>query len=317
MAEWRIGEIKQVNGEWYQCIESHSSCEGCDFKNTFKCSYAGTKCSFPVRQDHTSVIFKKLEKIENPIKSKGRVFQKLKSYYGNCSGCVFNTDKNVCDKDYFIDGPCPNIETWVEIKQDEKENEIETIHGKTCKEEVRGCDMGTIYTEIKRKEDMKEGESMTEKLKEYFAQASEEQIEKYLELLKRFNEYGVSVDEFIKLQETIQMKPFSLDAAKQGKPVCTRDGRKARIICFDKKCLDEQILIVLVDCGKEESIYFYTTDGKCIDDFSSFDLMMFPEKKEGWIVIHKEAIYDKETAEKIARETTADVIRIQKIEWEE
>lgn len=28
-------------------------------------------------------------------------------------------------------------------------------------------------------------------------------------------------------------------------------------------------------------------------------------------------VYDKETAEKIARETTANVIRIQKIEWEE
>ena len=117
-------------------------------------------------------------------------------------------------------------------------------------------------------------------------------------------------------EKKLNLKPFDIQKAREGKPVCTRDGRKARIICFDKKCLDEQILIVLVDCGKEESIYFYTTDGKCIDDFSSFDLMMFPEKKEGWIVIHKEAIYDKETAEKIARETTADVIRIQKIEWE-
>lgn len=38
---------------------------------------------------------------------------------------------------------------------------------------------------------------------------------------------------------------------------------------------------------------------------------------KGWVIIHKEAIYDKETAEKIAKETTADVIRIQKIEWEE
>ena len=45
--------------------------------------------------------------------------------------------------------------------------------------------------------------------------------------------------------------------------------------------------------------------------------MMLPEKKEGWIVINKEAVYDKETAEKIAKETTADVIRIQKIYWKE
>lgn len=86
-------------------------------------------------------------------------------------------------------------------------------------------------------------------------------------------------------ENKLNLKPFDLESAKAGKPVCTRDGRKARIICFDKKCLDEQILIVLVDCGKEESIYFYTTDGKCIDDFNSFDLMMLPEKKEGWINI--------------------------------
>lgn len=72
------------------------------------------------------------------------------------------------------------------------------------------------------------------------------------------------------------LKPFDLEEAKAGKPVCTRDGRRARIICFDKKCLDGQVLIVLVDCGKEECMYFYTTDGKCIDDFSSFDLMMLP-----------------------------------------
>lgn len=29
-------------------------------------------------------------------------------------------------------------------------------------------------------------------------------------------------------------KPFDLKKAKKGKPVCTRDGRKARIICFDR-----------------------------------------------------------------------------------
>lgn len=58
-------------------------------------------------------------------------------------------------------------------------------------------------------------------------------------------------------------------------------------------------------------------DGKARIYEAQADLMMLPEKKEGWVIIHKEAIYDKETAEKIARETTANVIRIQKIEWEE
>ena len=38
--------------------------------------------------------------------------------------------------------------------------------------------------------------------------------------------------------KTLNLKPFNLEAAKQGKPVCTRDGRKARIICFDAKRKD-------------------------------------------------------------------------------
>jgi hypothetical protein len=128
-----------------------------------------------------------------------------------------------------------------------------------------------------------------------------------------------NIEQVINMQK---MKPFNLEAAKAGKPVCTRDGRKARIICFDRKYLyDGQAfsIVALVNEGTySESVYSYTKDGlyepgKC----HNHDLMMLLQKKEGWIIIHKEAIYDKETAEKIARETTANVIRIQKIEWEE
>lgn len=31
------------------------------------------------------------------------------------------------------------------------------------------------------------------------------------------------------------MKQFDLEAAKKGAKVCTRDGREARILCFDSK----------------------------------------------------------------------------------
>lgn len=31
------------------------------------------------------------------------------------------------------------------------------------------------------------------------------------------------------------MKPFNLQQAKNGAPVCTKNGHKVRIICFDKK----------------------------------------------------------------------------------
>ena len=111
------------------------------------------------------------------------------------------------------------------------------------------------------------------------------------------------------------LKPFDLEAAKAGKPVSTRDGRKVRIICFDR--VGNFPIVALTDDReyKEEGVNLYDINGKGSNE--CFDLMMLPEKKEGWIVIHKEAIYDKETAEKIARETTSNVIRIQKIEWEE
>lgn len=82
--------------------------------------------------------------------------------------------------------------------------------------------------------------------------------------------------------------------------------------------VERQGLFALIETGNdEEMISSCDKDGKARIYEAQADLMMLPEKKEGWIIIHKEAIYDKETAEKIARETTANVIRIQKIEWEE
>lgn len=117
-------------------------------------------------------------------------------------------------------------------------------------------------------------------------------------------------------EKKLNLKPFDLEAAKAGKPVCTRDGRKARIICWDKKGLAP--IVALIEHENSEIFLAYYNNGRhTIRERSDNDLMMLPEKKEGWIIIHKEAIYDKETAEKIARETTANVIRIQKIEWEE
>lgn len=122
-------------------------------------------------------------------------------------------------------------------------------------------------------------------------------------------------------EKKLNLKEFDLEAAKAGKPVCTRDGRKARIICFDAKRKDGKNIMALIP-SKEypefEDLVAYPNNGNYHGGHENDgDLMMLPEKKEGWIIIHKEAIYDKETAEKIARETTANVIRIQKIEWEE
>ncbi len=248
--ERKVGEIFEYNGEWYQCVEG-TGCYKCAFYDKNICIANNPHCT--CRSDKKNVIFKKLEKVGNPIMVENKSYQKIKVPDSLCNNCAFydNFSRN-CKLSYYINHQpaysCLKDEIFVEIKQN--------------------------------KEDMKE---------------------------KKLN-----------------LKEFNLEAAKAGKPVCTRDGRKARIICFDRKLLFKGIsypIIALVeDTAKEETIYGYNEKGKVmIEDDATYkdDLMMLPQKKEGWIIIHKEAIYDKETAEKIARETTANVIRIQKIEWEE
>ena len=51
------------------------------------------------------------------------------------------------------------------------------------------------------------------------------------------------------------MKPFDIELAKAGYPVCTRDGRPVRILCFDRKSVDGYSILALVDEG------VFTDDG--------------------------------------------------------
>ena len=89
--------------------------------------------------------------------------------------------------------------------------------------------------------------------------------------------------------------PFDLEAAKQGKPVCTRDGRRARIICFDAKRKDEKNIIALVpskDYPGFEYLISYPNNGNYYGGHENDgDLMMLSEKKEGWVNVYKERVY--------------------------
>ena len=81
------------------------------------------------------------------------------------------------------------------------------------------------------------------------------------------------------------LKEFDLEAARSGKPVCTRDGRKARIICFDREGEGRSIIALVYNRESNiETCVPYFPDGrfyKNADDED--DLMMLPEKKEGWV----------------------------------
>ena len=118
------------------------------------------------------------------------------------------------------------------------------------------------------------------------------------------------------------LKEFDLEAAKAGKPVCTRDGRKARIICFDRDW--DMHIVALVTDPLGESVHYYLSNGKVdFDKQNDEDLMMLPEKKEGWVNIDKggsgkiaisSPYSTKEEAIHNDNETTIDTI---KISWKE
>lgn len=106
-------------------------------------------------------------------------------------------------------------------------------------------------------------------------------------------------------EKKLNLKPFDLQKAKEGKPVRTRDGRKARIVCFDRKLVNTECMIVLIDDITEESVHFYTREGRSVSGNRDDDLMTLPGKGCGvWINIRKDAIpfESREDAERNAPE---------------
>ena len=75
--------------------------------------------------------------------------------------------------------------------------------------------------------------------------------------------------------DEIELKEFDLEAAKAGKPICTRDGSQARIICFDFLSIDNTPIIALVRLSEtQEGIVCYRKDGRFLDSGDSpHDLM--------------------------------------------
>ena len=111
------------------------------------------------------------------------------------------------------------------------------------------------------------------------------------------------------------LKEFNLEAAKSGKPVCTRDGRKARIICFDAKCTLPIIALVTNTGGNESLIRYYSNGSFTNLNEAGCDLMMLPEKKEGWVNVSKFSTYA--SKEEALSHKTYDIIDTIKVSWEE
>ena len=293
--ERKIGEIFEFGGEWYQCLKS-ASCDECAFSNSNCIDNPSFKCSVDDRTDNCSVIFKKLEKVGEPLKIHNRLVLKVKADAYKCMRCCF-----------YSKGKC-------ELTIQECEH--------------YDCGKDTKFIEIKQtKEDM------------------EEKKQKLDDLVGLYTSAKITYKEFDEKLKTLyadkeecksSLKEFDLEAAKAGKPVCTRDGRKARIVCFDAE--GNKPLIVLSKINGQEVILRYTEKGRS-DNFHSptpreDDLMMLPEKKEGWINIYNadttfyyvdgrvfetkdEAVQEaKEEVEEEQREKNEYIDTI-RVEWEE
>lgn len=241
-----------------------------------------------------------------------------------CYKCAFY-DKNIC----IANNPhctCRSDKKNVIFKKLKKVGEPEIINGKKVQSIVTGyvgcafcifkkggaclsggtCkNRGTrIYVEIKQnKENMEEREYSEEDMKNN----------------PRFKHHK-NIEQVINMQK---MKPFDLEAAKAGKPVCTRDGRKARIICFDRNW--EYPIVALIECENgEEMISACDKDGKArIYETQGTDLMMLPEKKEGWVNLCKNNNGDTLTVgvfpnrEEAVSNCPPSYLGTIKIEWEE
>ena len=87
------------------------------------------------------------------------------------------------------------------------------------------------------------------------------------------------------------MEKFNLELAKAGHPVCTRDGKPVRIVCFDAK--GDYPIVALVYNTDEEFARTFTNEGLyCIGETSDYDLIMASELKENEDEEVRKAIYN-------------------------
>ena len=116
------------------------------------------------------------------------------------------------------------------------------------------------------------------------------------------------------------MKPFDLEAAKAGAPVVTRDGKKARIICFDLNNGEYVLVVAFTPGNGREGIISTKKDGRHCTIFndSVYDLFMAPVKKEGWLNIYpNEKVEMWPTKDLAVRNSDWNIVACVKVEWEE
>jgi len=302
MEEWKIGEIRQIDNEWYQCLESSSCrCDYCDYGELGDCHKIA--CASGERSDDKEVYFKKLKKVGKPYEHYEKFYQ--------CYKLPMETEIRLLPNNCYPIGKDNLVEIEIKQKEDMEGKKIKLSQDDIdcLKKQIRWAALPGYITH-----------------EEDYDRATEE-------IMNLFIPSDTEHSSSEKIGKNL--KPFDLEAAKQGKPVCTRDGRKARIICFDMNSFNNHIIVALItEENGTESIYSYTSEGKWKETKTENDLMMLTEKKKGWINIYNadttfyyvdgrvfetkdEAVKEaKEEVEKEQREKNEYIDTI-RVEWEE
>ncbi len=84
------------------------------------------------------------------------------------------------------------------------------------------------------------------------------------------------------MEKKYRLKPFDIERAKAGEPVCTKKGEDVRILCCDKNDKNYPIVALV---GQFDTIRDYTAGGNYYssDTLSMEDLMMKVEVKEPYV----------------------------------
>ena len=120
------------------------------------------------------------------------------------------------------------------------------------------------------------------------------------------------------------MKPFDLEKAKAGHPVCTRDGRDVRILCFDLKADPYVVVAAVTKYDGKEGLFAFTNSGLLYDKTTcESDLFLKDKPRTAWTNIYHDGmgnpyndeLFDSEEGAKTR--ARKNVVKTIKVEWEE
>lgn len=280
--ERKIGEIFEFGDEWYQCLKE-ISCKECDFSgNNITCDIHGAiTCTRKGRSDDTSVVFKKLDKIGEPYTLENKKFQKYRVFH---TPYIYN--KVDCSWQSFADPYYVSLE----ISSTKEDMEEKTI--KIKKEDIK-VGSKVIYLPSNRPYVITEVNCRMKYDGDWhdcviYTPLYDNPYKCFVRPIKDFAQNFVldsaeeKEEKYSNLESTGKdLKPFDLQKAKEGKPVCTRDGRNVRILGFDAKGRKPISALVESRDGKDEEIVSYTNEGKFYIDCTwsnDLDLVMCQEK---------------------------------------